>query len=103
MSARLDRLRAVLAEQNIDGLIVTDYSNRRYLSGYSAHDHAPNELAGVLLVGSAQAALFTSPNNTEWAASEAPDFEVSPWKRPWTTTVSENIEGFGWKRVGFED
>jgi Xaa-Pro aminopeptidase len=103
MSLRLDRLRAALAEQNLDGIIVTDYSNRLYLSGYTAHDHAPNELAGVLLVSSDRADLFTSPNNTEWAASEAPAFEVGPWKRPWTSTVSERIESYGWKRVGFED
>ena len=103
MSGRLDRLRAVLAEQNLDGFIVTDFSNRFYLSGYSAHDHAPNELAGVVSIGPTQAAVFTSPNNTEWAASEAPGFEVRPWKRPWTTTVAERILGYGWKRVGFED
>ncbi len=43
MSVRLDRFRAALAERNLDGFIVTDYYNRLYVSGYSAHDHAPNE------------------------------------------------------------
>jgi Xaa-Pro aminopeptidase len=103
MSARLDRVRAALDEQNLDGFILTDFSNRLYVSGYSAHDHAPNESGGVLLIGPSRATLFTSPNNTEWAASDAPDFEVAAWKRPWTATVAERIEGYGWKRVGFED
>lgn len=103
MSARLERFRAKLADQRLDGFLVTDPSNRFYLSGYSAHDHAPNESAGVLLVGQTEAVLLTSPNNTDWAAAEAPDFKVAPWKRPWTTTVAERIQGLGWKRVGFED
>ncbi|MEA2526764.1 MAG: Xaa-Pro aminopeptidase [Thermomicrobiales bacterium] len=103
MINRLDRLRAELAERELDGILVTDPSNRFYLSGYSAHDHAPNESAGVLLIGSTEAALFTSPNNTQWAASEAPGFEISAWKRPWTGTVSEQIRRYGWNRVGFED
>jgi Xaa-Pro aminopeptidase len=103
MSHRLDRLRAALSEQDLDGFIVTDPSNRFYLSGYTAHDHAPNESAGVLLVGQTHAALYTSPNNTEWAAAEAPAFEVLPWKRPWSSTVAGAIEKLGWKRVGFED
>jgi Xaa-Pro aminopeptidase len=103
MIARLRRLRAKLAEAGLDGFIVTDPSNRFYLSGYSSHDHAPNESAGVLLIGSTEAVLFTSPNNTEWASSEAPEFDVVAWKRPWTSTVSERIQAFGWKRIGFED
>jgi Xaa-Pro aminopeptidase len=103
MNLRLDRLRAKLAERELDGFVVTDPSNRFYLSGYSAHDHAPNESAGVLLIGPSHSTLLTGQNNTEWAVSEAPAFEVAAWTRPWTSTVAQRINESGWRRVGFED
>lgn len=103
MSGRLDGLRSLIIERGLDGVLVTDGYNRRYLSGYTAHDHAPNELAGVLLIGWDTAQLFTSPNNTDWAASEATGFEVLPWQRPWVNTVAERVQNLGWTRLGFED
>jgi Xaa-Pro aminopeptidase len=103
LSARIERVRLLLAERHLDGLIISYPANRRYLSGYPADDHAPNESAGIVLIGGAQAMLLVSANNAEWAASEAPDFAVAAWTRPWTTSVEDRIKDFGWQRVGFED
>ena len=103
MSARLSRLRSLLADRGLDGVLITDPANRFYLSGYTAEDHAPGDSAGVLLIGQDVATLLTSANNLDWAASEATDFQVRRWTRPWTATVVEDIREYGWKRVGFED
>jgi Xaa-Pro aminopeptidase len=103
VNARLDGVYAIIDEQGLDGVLVTHPSNRFYLSGYTGADHAPNESAGVLLIGGGHAILLASPNNTEWAASEAPDFDVIGWKRPWPNSVAERIKELGWRRLGFED
>jgi Xaa-Pro aminopeptidase len=103
MTVRLDRLRSLLEERGLDGILITDPWNRFYLSGYTAEDHAPNESSGIALVGPAVTAMFVSPNNTEWAASEASDFEVIGVKRPWTTGIANRIARTGWRKVGFED
>src|SRR5690606_17709331 len=72
-------------------------------SGYGADDHAPDESSGVLLIGRETALLYTSANNTAWAASEAPDFAVEAWKRPWEAFIAAEAERRGWRRIGFED
>jgi len=50
MQARLARLREDLKRRRLDALLVSQPENRRYLSGYTATDHAINESAGVLLI-----------------------------------------------------
>lgn len=49
-AARVDRVRAILAERELDGLLVTHPTNRRYLTGFSADDIPPNESGGHLLI-----------------------------------------------------
>jgi len=46
----LERIRRSLKRRQLDGILVTQPENRRYLSGYTARDHAINESAGVLLI-----------------------------------------------------
>lgn len=103
MSSRLDNLRALLVEKGLDGIVITDQWNRRWLTGYTDYDHAPNESGGIALVGPTTAAMVLSSNNTAWASAEAPEFQVSDWTRPWTVGVAKTIKDLGWKRVGFED
>jgi Xaa-Pro aminopeptidase len=100
---RLDALRSLLAAEELDAALITHPANRRYLSGYTAEDHAPAESSGVLLISADEALLFTSPNYVEWAAAEAPDFHVLPRKRPWTKAVIDQIGQSSWTRLGFED
>lgn len=100
--ARLDRVRALLAERALDGLIITHPSNRFWLSGFTAEDPAPDATGAALLVGETVAELWTSKNNVEWAAEQAPAFSVNGWGRPWTAAVTERLRELGWQRVGFE-
>ena len=60
-AARLDRLRAQLEEHDLDGLLVTTPSNRRWLAGFTGS-------AGVLLVTGDLARFATDSRSWEQAA-----------------------------------
>jgi Xaa-Pro aminopeptidase len=101
---RLDRARAVLRARDLDALLITSGTNRRYLTGFTAEDHAPDELAAVALVAHDRALLFASATNLPWAAAEAlPGVEARESARPWTNTIADTIHDAGWPRVGIED
>lgn len=102
-SERIGRARALLSERGLDALFVTNPYSRRYLTQHTGHDHPPDESGGVTLIGPDYAKLFVSKNNTEWAASEAPEFEVIGWTLPWADDVVTAIKAAGARRVGFED
>ena len=78
---RLDRLRALLDERELDALYISDPFNRRYLSGYTGEDHPPNESAGALLITQDAAYLRTSILNATQATAQAPDFTVVAYAR----------------------
>lgn len=103
MTARLDRLRAIIEEQNLDAVLITHPSNRFWLSAYTGEDTPPDESAGVMLVDRGSATLLTSPVNLPWAEAEAQGVHVAGWERPWEGTVAERIKERGWRRLGFED
>ncbi|MDX9839989.1 MAG: aminopeptidase P family N-terminal domain-containing protein, partial [Desulfobulbus sp.] len=44
---RITRLQASLRRRRVDGLLVSQPDNRRYLSGYTAPDHGIQESAGL--------------------------------------------------------
>ena len=69
MSERLERVRAALAEAEIDALLIGSGHNRRYVSGFTGSN-------GWLLIGQDEARLATDFRYVEQAAAEAPEFEV---------------------------
>jgi Xaa-Pro aminopeptidase len=104
MTSRLDRVRGLLDDLELDAILVTDPSNRRYLSGFTADDHGANESAGYLLVDRSTAVLYGSPVNTPWAESEVVEgVNVQNWKRPATDSIVDAARDGGWKRLGFEE
>ena len=66
---RVRRLRARLAEEQLDGLLITNEHNRRYLSGFVG-------TAGYLLVTQDDAVLATDFRYTEQAVIQAPGWRV---------------------------
>jgi Xaa-Pro aminopeptidase len=103
IEARLSRARDLLAERNLDALVITNEHSRRYLSGYTGHDHPPDESAGVAVITRAAARLIVSKNNTAWAAQEAPAFDIVGWTLPWAGDVIAALDEYGAKQVGFEE
>jgi Xaa-Pro aminopeptidase len=69
MSQRIERLRAKLEEEEIDGLIVTNPENRRYLTGFTG-------TGGVVLVSLDGAYLITDFRYIEQAKQQTTDYEI---------------------------
>jgi len=101
---RLDRLRARLATDGLDALLVSQPESRYYLSGYTGHDLPPRDSAGYLLVGATHARLLTDPRTTEQAQQQAPEYEVITYSTGarGPQAIAEAAARLGFRRVGFE-
>ena len=87
--SRLDRARKLLADRKVDAIVISNANSRRYLTGYTAEDHPPDESAGVAVITADRAALITSKNNVAWAQEEASDWDVIGQRYPWAIDVAE--------------
>jgi Xaa-Pro aminopeptidase len=96
IATRLQKLRQELEAQNLDGMIVTQPENRRYLSGFTGS-------AGTLFITQAEAILITDFRYLEQSAKEAPKFEVlEALPDVLAGELSKLATKMGAKRVGFE-
>lgn len=96
--------RALPDATGVDAILVTNGTNRRYLTGFTAADHAADELSGEVLITRDGLLLFAPSTNLPWAKSEASDgIEVLPQERRWTDSVAAVLKDRGLTRVGFED
>ncbi len=94
----------VIEELGLDAVLITSATNRRYLTGFSAEDHAPDESSGVVLVANDSTTLFTSPTNLPWAMAEAwPNVDVRPAAKRWIAAAVEHLRARDVRRLGFED
>lgn len=100
---RLERARTILKDRGLDAIVISNPYSRRYLTLHTGGDHAPNESGGIAVISADTAKLFLSKNNTEWAESEAPDFEIIGWTLPWSDDVVTALKAVGAKRIGFEE
>jgi Xaa-Pro aminopeptidase len=98
---RLARLRALLIEQNLDAILVSQPESRYYLSGFAAAEHGTDS-AGRLLISMEQAILVTDGRYAEQSAHEAPGFAVVLRQADAAPTIAETIRQHGWKTIGFE-
>lgn len=92
---KLEKLRASLGNESLDGLIITNPYNRRYISGFTG-------TAGLVLVTAEDQIFMTDFRYTEQAAEQAKGFEVIEHKKSIIKEVAEQIKSRGLKRVGFE-
>lgn len=100
----LTRAAAVLDQLNVDMVLVTNGTNRRYLTGFTAEDHAPDELSATTVVTKNGAILFAPSTNLPWAQSEAFEgVDVLPSERRWTDSVAAYVADAECTRLGFED
>jgi Xaa-Pro aminopeptidase len=101
---RIERLRAALPSQGLDGMLVSQPESRYYLSGYTGHDLPPRDSAGYLLITAAHAILLTDPRTTEQAQQESPDFEVVtyPTGNHGPGSIAETTGKLGVRHLGFE-
>ncbi|MCB9078763.1 MAG: aminopeptidase P family protein, partial [Anaerolineaceae bacterium] len=94
---RLTKFRQLMAEQEIDGFLVTQPDNRRYLSGFTGSN-------GVLLITPAIQALATDSRYYEQVRQQCPDWELIEVGYDFAGNLLELLRQreLGGRRVGFE-
>jgi Xaa-Pro aminopeptidase len=91
-AARADRLVELLAERELDMLVVTNLVNVRYLSGFTGTN-------GACVVGREDRVFFTDFRYVEQAREQVPDFDRPDASRDLLDDVAKRLRG----RVGFEE
>jgi Xaa-Pro aminopeptidase len=103
MHPPLELIKSALRRRKLDGLLVTQPENRRYLSGYSATDTSIAESSGVLLIPvKGQPILMTDSRYRLQAESEAAGFEVLLYQRNLIGSLQKILPARGIHRIGFE-
>jgi Xaa-Pro aminopeptidase len=92
MRGRGDRLEALLAERELDRMLVTDLVNVRYLTGFTGTN-------GACVCGPGVRLFLTDFRYTERAAAEVEGWETVTVTDDWLKGIAKRLEG----RVGFED
>ena len=101
---RLARLRELMAQRELDGLLVSQPESRYYLSGYTGKDLPPRDSAGYLLVTAHQSQLLTDPRTRQQAEQEAPGYEVIEYGQGVRVmeVVADLAGKHGLRRLAFE-
>lgn len=99
---RLSKLRALMARQGLDAMLITLPANRRYLSGFSPDDTQLGESSGALLIAPAAAVLLTDFRYRLTAQAQAPCFEVVVYSRGLAHSLGVLLNELRVKRLGFE-
>ncbi len=93
--SRLAKIRSSIAELPVDGLLVVNPQNMRYLTGFSGGE-------GAVLVGKSVAAVITDFRYWEQVALEVTEFElVKQGPKLWASVI-QAVREAGYKRLGFE-
>ncbi len=100
--SRIQRIREKMAEQHLDGFMVSVAENRRYLSGFSAEDTQFDETAGALLITADRRVLATDSRFELQAQREAPQWERFIYKKGLPQELPEILRGLDLGRLGFE-
>ena len=100
---RIIRLQSGLRRRHIDGLLVSQPDNRRYLSGYTAPDHGIQESSGLLLIpAKGRPYLLTDARFTLQAEAEAQLFLVELYSRGLLPLLERLINRLGRQSLAFE-
>jgi len=92
---KLEKLRALLEERHIDGLLVTNGCNRRYITGFTG-------TAGVALVSRQGAVFITDFRYVEQASKQVEGFEIVQHSGPIVEEIAKQVKRLGIGKLGFE-
>lgn len=92
---RLDHFRNLMAQQQVEAMLIGKAENRRHLTGFTGS-------AGFVLVTTAEALLLVDFRYVEQAAGQAPGFEVVKAERQFIDTLAELVPARHLSRIGFE-
>lgn len=93
-NTKIDLIRENLGKWRVDGLLITNAANRRWLTGFTGS-------AGMVLVTPQKAILATDSRYWEQAERQSPDFEIYR-SRPTKEDMNNFLTLGGVNRIGFE-
>lgn len=92
---KLQKLRKILQEQNIDGILITNEYNRRYMTGFTG-------TAGVAIVSQNDAVFITDFRYTEQATAQIKDYRIVQHEATILEEIATQVKAMGIKLLGFE-
>jgi Xaa-Pro aminopeptidase len=92
---RIQRLVARLGEEELEGILISQPENRRYLSGFKGS-------AGFLFITTRDCILATDSRYTIQAQSQAPEYRLFTISGDLSRWFPEITDELGIKRLGFE-
>ncbi len=92
---RIRKLTGELGGEDLDGILISQPENRRYLSGF-------NGSAGFLFITARDSILATDFRYTTQARSQAPDYRLLTISGDMSQWFPQLIDELGIKRLGFE-
>jgi Xaa-Pro aminopeptidase len=103
MTSSLPAIQNSLKRRKLDGLLITQPENRRYLSGYTATDSSISETSGVLLIPVKGTPFLLTDSRFELhAKEEAEGFEVVLYPKGMLALLKNLLPKLKIKRLGFE-
>lgn len=100
---RIEMLRARMARENLDGFLVQVSENRRYISGFTAHDSQMDESSGTAVVTGGHLVLATDSRFTTQAENDCAGWRVETYKEGFAKLLPGLCGEFKIRRLGFED
>jgi Xaa-Pro aminopeptidase len=99
---RINRFRQLIQAENLDGFLISNGKNRRYLSRFTGEDTQMDESSGSLIITQNKLILATDSRYTEQARQEAPLYEVVEYKTGLAKELPDILSGLSIRRLGFE-
>ena len=100
---RLKQLQRKLRSKKLDGILIGQPENRRFLSGYSAPDHGIAESSGVLLVpAKGEGYLLTDFRFKIQAENEVDNYHVELYPQGLFALLKKLLPSLGIKKLAFE-
>lgn len=92
---KLTKLRSMLRQEGIDGLLLTNSYNRTYMTGFTG-------TAGVVLLSAERTLFITDFRYVEQAQKQAVGYEIVQHTGPITEEVAKRAKELGITKLGFE-
>lgn len=92
---RLAKVRERFSKLGIDGLLITNSKNRRYMTGFTG-------TAGVVLISQSKAVFITDFRYVEQAKNQVENYEIVQHKGPIHEEVARLVKDFSIQKLGFE-
>ena len=91
---RIQTVREIILIERVDGIIFSNMSNVRYLSGFTGSD-------GILIISSDSACLLVDGRYTTQAVGETQKIHISQYQNK-VQGIERTVKELGLKKIGFE-